>query len=232
MLIRKKFPIGLRSVFKNLRNGLLLGLNREIGYFRWLIRFKILRKFSSHVDTSRTGEVTYSLENFQNYTPLARIEYPLYLLRSIPNVKKDSLLIIGPRFETEFLIAMGLGWEKQNLRGLDLFSYSSFVDVGNMHSMPYENKVFDSVICSWTLSYSLDPQKLATEISRTTRSKGIVIIAVDKVKNSEIGLKGILQGNSRIQNGSSIHALFPGAKLLANFEPDTEGWTICALELP
>jgi len=232
VLRRENFPIGIRSVAKNLRSGLLLGLNREIGYFRWLIRFKILRKLNSHLDTSRTGEVDYSLENFRIYTPLVRIEYPLYLLRSIPNANKDSLLIIGPRFENEFLIAMGLGWKKQNLRGLDLFSYSNFVDIGNMHSMPYEDDLFDSVICSWTLSYSLEPQKLAAEISRTTKSKGIVIFAVDKVKESNGGLKGILQGNARIQNVSSIHALFPGAKLLANFEPETEGWTICALELP
>lgn len=99
-----------------------------------------------------------------------------------------------------------------------------------MHSMPYEDEFFDSVICSWTLSYSLEPQKLAAEISRTTKSKGIVIFAFGKVKASEKGLKGILQGNACIQNVSSILTHFPGAKLLANFEPESEGWTICALE--
>ena len=99
-----------------------------------------------------------------------------------------------------------------------------------MHSMPYEDEFFDSVICSWTLSYSLEPQKLAAEISRTTKSKDIVIFAFGKVKASEKGLKGILQGNACIQNVSSILAHFPGAKLLANFEPESEGWTICALE--
>lgn len=192
----------------------------------------MFRNLKSHIDMSRTGEVDYSLENFERYTPLDRIEYPLYLLRSIPNIKKESLLVLGPRFETEFLIAMGLGWERHQLHGLDLFSYSNFVDLGNMHSMPYENDLFDAVLCSWTLSYSLEPQKLASEIMRTTRSHGIVVIAVDKVKSDHVGLKGILQGDSRIQSIDSIRVLFPGSKLLAGFEPEIEGWTICALELP
>ena len=38
------------------------------------------------------------------------------------------------------------GFDPANIRGLDLISYSSMVDVGDMHDLPYEDDSFDIVI--------------------------------------------------------------------------------------
>ena len=71
----------------------------------------------------------------------------MFLLASIPDCERDSLLVIGPRYEPELLMAVGLGWNKDGVRGLDTFSYSPVVDVGDMHQLPYGDASFSSLIC-------------------------------------------------------------------------------------
>ena len=54
-----------------------------------------------------------------------------------------KVLSIGPRNEVELLNLVAHGFLPDNIRGLDLFSSSPWIDVCNMHNMPYPDNSFD-----------------------------------------------------------------------------------------
>lgn len=103
------------------------------------------------------------------------------LIRPVTEVETlgpdSKILVIGPRNENDLLILKGYGFRA--VRGLDLFSYSPWIDVGDMHQMPYEDGAFDAVLCGWTLSYSKAPKKAADELARVTRDGGVIGVAVE-----------------------------------------------------
>jgi hypothetical protein len=88
---------------------------------------------------------------------------------------QSEVLAIGVRYETDLLYLMAYGLP--NCRGLDLFSYSPWVDLGNMHAMPYGDNSFDAVLMGWTLAYSDDQRKAAAEIVRVGRNGGVVALS-------------------------------------------------------
>lgn len=90
--------------------------------------------------------------------------------------KTMKVLTVGPRTEAEILNLIGSGFQPQNIRGLDLLSYSPFVDVGDMHAMPYDDDSFDVVILGWVLGYSRDNAAVAAEVLRVARPGAFVLI--------------------------------------------------------
>jgi SAM-dependent methyltransferase len=157
----------------------------------------------------------------------------MFLLASIPDCDKDSLLVIGPRYEPELLMARGLGWRPEGIRGLDTYSYSPLIDVGDMHAMPYDDERFSGVICSWTLSYSSDPAVACKEMTRVLRPGGYVVVSMQKVPpDYDEPLDGVLRGVDRVQTLAQLDALFAGLTRVAGFEPQVEsgeeGHTIAA----
>lgn len=95
------------------------------------------------------------------------------------NMKTARVLSVGPRTEAEIYTLIACGFEPSNIRGLDLFSYSDFVDAGDMHAMPYEDNSFDIVILGWVLAYSNDQKKAAAEVLRVLRPGGIVAVGYE-----------------------------------------------------
>ena len=85
-------------------------------------------------------------------------------------------LSIGPRTEMELLSLIGQGFKPENVRGLDLISYSPWIDVGNAHDMPYEDNSFDVVVAGWVLVYSSDPAQICKEILRVARCGAVIAI--------------------------------------------------------
>jgi hypothetical protein len=59
---------------------------------------------------------------------------------------QSKVLVIGPRTESDILSLIGHGFSKENVRGLDLISYSPLVDLGDMHAMPYKDNEWDAVL--------------------------------------------------------------------------------------
>lgn len=101
-----------------------------------------------------------------------------------------KVLSIGPRVEGEIYNIIGHGFRKKNITGLDLFSYSPLIDVGDMHSMEFEDASFDIIICGWVLGYSDDRTAAAREILRVTKPGGLISVgnayaASDPVAQSE-----------------------------------------------
>ncbi|MGQ0550169.1 MAG: methyltransferase domain-containing protein [Armatimonadota bacterium] len=156
----------------------------------------------------------YSLEMLERGVTSDR---PLKLIRPlsvIDGIDKTSarVLSVGCRFETELLYLLGYGFRK--VRGLDLIAYSPWVDIGNMHGMPYADEVWDVVILGWVLSYSEMPERAVEEIVRVTRRGGIVAVAVSyypRFRLEEAEQTGRLVGaKERIQTVEGILRLFDG----------------------
>ncbi len=85
-------------------------------------------------------------------------------------------LSIGSRTEMELLSLVGQGLKPENVHGLDLISYSPWIDVGNAHDMPYDDNSFDVVVAGWVLVYSNDPGQICSEILRVARRGAAIAI--------------------------------------------------------
>jgi hypothetical protein len=124
--------------------------------------------------------------NLKTLHTAADLDRPMMLIRpllSIGRVARSTgemkVLSIGPRSEIEIFGLIASGFAVPNITGLDLFSYSPFVDVGDMHALPYANDSFDIVLLGWVLVYSKDQPAAAREVVRCCRHGGVVAIAAD-----------------------------------------------------
>ena len=217
------------------RSGICLAFPEQLGFPRWALRSRLGRRAPRQfVDPSgATAAKDYSKEWFSKYRPQRRVRFPLFLLASIPDVDKGSLLIIGPRYESEFFLARGLGWARAGLRGLDTFTYSTFVDLGDMHDMPFEDGSFGSVVCAWTISYSTQPAVAAAEMIRVVRPGGYVVLAVDKVEADTETVPEVLRGEGvRVQTLRQFDELFVGCERVAGFEPASRGQLVVGYRKP
>lgn len=101
-------------------------------------------------------------------------------LSVIETLGPDSrILSIGPRTEGELLNLVGHGFRPDNIRGVDLISYSPWVDLGNMHDLPYPDHAFDATVMSFVLSYSDRRERAAAEMVRVTRPEGLIAVGVE-----------------------------------------------------
>lgn len=87
-----------------------------------------------------------------------------------------KVLSIGPRTEMELLHLVAIGFQPGNITGVDLISTSPWIDLGDMHALPYPDRAFDVVISGWVLGYSKDPQAAVDEMARVTRDGGLVAV--------------------------------------------------------
>ena len=113
------------------------------GFYRYVLKnFKSLDQEGAHLgkDTLKynRGNVVHSIFKHERVQHIVR---PLLAIEDV-NHRLTSLkvLSIGPRSEAELLLYAGYGFTWKNIRGLDLFSYSPMIDVGDMHAMPYHTR--------------------------------------------------------------------------------------------
>lgn len=231
-VIRREQPL------RTLRSRMLVAFPWEIGYLRflWLTRGSRSAEAFEQPDQA-TKELDYSASYLTRYQPDRRVQWTMFLLASIPDCGKDSLLIIGPRYEPEILMAQGLGWDRSGIRGLDTFSYSPRIDLGDMHSLPYADASFSSIVCAWTLSYSDRPEVAAAEMQRVLRPGGYLVVSMQKVWDGYAEtLPGVRRGDDRIQTLGQLDGLYAGLERVAGFEPavapDEDGHTLAAYRKP
>jgi hypothetical protein len=127
--------------------------------------------------------------------------------------KTMKVLTVGPRTEAEILNLIGSGFQSQNIRGLDLLSYSPFVDVGDMHTMPYDDDSFDVVILGWVLGYSRDNATVAAEVLRVARPGAFVLIGCQYNPRTNTELNRVLaikKEPTRYQHTDDMVRLFDG----------------------
>jgi SAM-dependent methyltransferase len=66
-----------------------------------------------------------------------------------------------------------------NVRGLDLFSYSEMIDIGDMHETSYADASFDAVVLGWVISYSTAPSRLVEECKRIVKPGGYLAFGIE-----------------------------------------------------
>lgn len=144
-------------------------------------------------------------------------ERPDLLLRLLSTIgtvapERDRILFVGPRAESELLVARSYGFRRQNIRGLDLISYSRQVDLGDMHRMPYDDNAWNVFVLGWVLAYSENPAAACREIIRTARPGAVVAIGVQyhPLSPEEIGQQlGYIPGaKTRLESTQQILSLF------------------------
>lgn len=152
------------------------------------IRYVLRRRLSVWSgDKSETRWLEYSQSAFNKILirPLTRSVVPISLASSLlwPKVFDKKLLIIGPRYESDYFLALGYGFSKSHLTLIDHFSYSKLVTVGDGHSIQYPNDYFDVVIASWVLAYSKHQTLFLSEVRRVLKQDtGIAVITGDEDK--------------------------------------------------
>src|SRR6185437_2693474 len=184
-----------------------------------------IARLAQNPELGAHAALDYNLEALMTSADLDR---PLGLIRpimSIGRVARDvadlKVLSIGPRSEIEIFALLAFGFRAENITGLDLFSYSPFVDVGDMHSLPYADNSFDIVLLGWVLAYSREPAVVAREVSRVARDRAVLGISGDW-NNAAIAGE-IFRGTSTyIQSCEQILALFSGhvGQIYFRHDPD------------
>ncbi|MEO5921079.1 MAG: methyltransferase domain-containing protein [Pseudolysinimonas sp.] len=110
--------------------------------------------------------------------------YPVATIREQEGAT-GQVLIVGPRTEDDLLLARGLGM--RNVRGLDLFSYSKHIELGDIHKTTYPDDAFEAVILGWVIAYSANPAALIKECKRIVRPGGLLGFGIES--NIDIRLK-------------------------------------------
>ncbi|MBP6060427.1 MAG: methyltransferase domain-containing protein [Candidatus Pacebacteria bacterium] len=105
------------------------------------------------------------------------------LIRPLVSIERVSrkqnqlkVLSIGPRNEAEIFNLWAYGFSLKNITGLDLISYSPYIQIGDMHQMCFQSESFDIVIAGWVLVYSQNPELAAKEIVRVSKDQAIIAV--------------------------------------------------------
>ena len=142
---------------------------------RFFLTFRGVRELDEHGSISNT--VSHNLKSLRSYN--TRNEKLLLSCMCVEDLTDATCLVIGSRTEEEIFLFRGFGF--RDVSAVDILSYSPLIDLGDMHSLPYEDGSFDFVFCAYTLSYSDDPRKAAEEMARVTRDGGTLAIAIEYV---------------------------------------------------
>lgn len=207
------------KVFTTLRDALasllkIEAINRLMFRIRFLYFVQVRHRIRVSEDQGNVIKPEYSIAMLKRGITSDR---PLCLIRPlsvIAKVEKASakVLAVGCRFETELLYLLGYGF--RDVRGLDLISYSPWIDVGNMHEMPYRDGAWDVVLLGWVLSYSESPERAVQEVIRVAKNGAVIAVAVSYYpawQLDEAERRGTMIGKKeRIQTVDAILRLFDG----------------------
>jgi len=148
-------------------------------HVRYFYFTKIKRALRAYDDQLGVAEREHNFRAIHDGKPSDRILGLVLPLSVIDRMTPEStVLAVGCRYETDLLYLAAYGFSPRNIRGLDIFSYSPWVDLGNMHKMPYGDSSWDAVMLGWVLPYSSEPELAAREIVRVTRRGGLVAIGI------------------------------------------------------
>jgi len=154
-------------------------INNAVFWLRFFWYARIKRQVRSFQDESSVRAHGYSMDKIVLGRPTDRILRLIRPLASIDALNEEStVLSIGCRFETDLLYLVSYGFQPDKVRGMDMISYSPWIDLGNMHAMTYADSSWDCTVLGWVLAYSDTPQKACDELVRITRPGGVIALGV------------------------------------------------------
>jgi len=146
--------------------------------FIWLVHVrKRLRTFESPSEGVYENAIPHNLGGMKD-VDLARSNFLIRPL-SVIESRGPELLVIGPRTEGEILNLMANGFDRRHITAVDLISYSPWIQLADMHDLPFPDDSFDAVLLGWVLAYSDDRERAARELIRTTRDGGTIAVGVE-----------------------------------------------------
>ncbi|QLE59132.1 class I SAM-dependent methyltransferase [Nostoc sp. TCL26-01] len=158
---------------------LLVNVGRSIYFVDIMENLAVLESPTADVGKNAITHNLSAFENFQTFS-IPRVDRLIKPFSSIELLNSNSsILVIGPRSEDDLLCLLGYGFKHEKIRGFDLISYSPWVDLGDMHAMPYEDNSWDAVIVGWVFNYSKAPANAAQEIIRVARNGAIIAIGIE-----------------------------------------------------
>lgn len=149
------------------------------------IRWALLKRKARFVTTmdKAVGEqtVTYNFASLQQGDAFGMARRMSLLLYPVAAIFKDRLadirvLIVGPRTEEDIYWARSLGMF--HTEGLDLFSYSDLIKLGDVHNSGIADQSYDAVLLGWMISYSSDPELVIKECLRILKPGGLLGIGI------------------------------------------------------
>lgn len=148
---------------------------------RYIWLSMIRRRMSSLPAGSGVAETTVS-HNLRGLGDLA-VNRSLLLARPLSVLEHlgpdADLLVIGPRTEGELLALAAHGFRLDHITAVDLISYSPWVQLGDMHDLPFPVRSFDAVVLGWVLAYSEDRRRAVQEVLRVIRPGGLIAVGVE-----------------------------------------------------
>lgn len=138
-----------------------------------------LEGLRNDISSARSGRLIKVLSSLEHIRPLSLNQRPCGVMHDLDIEINVNVLCIGPRTEAEPLLMWAYGFNIDKIRSVDLISYSSLIDLGDMHKLPYDDKSFDVVFCACTLPYSNSPHKAANEMKRVAKTNGTFAIMLD-----------------------------------------------------
>ena len=194
-------------------------------WLRYLYYWRIRRRVKiADSESADPRTVEYNMSGVLNMLDSRRSNVLIRPLTLIESINSGSMILaIGPRTEGEILLLHAYGFEFENIRGLDLFSYSPWIDAGDMHKMPYSDSSFDAVMSSMVITYSVDQKLAAREMLRVVRPGGVIAINLTYVKEDEDESDPIIRSakaDLRPQSVAQLLQLFDGHDDCVYFQQD------------
>ncbi len=197
-------------------------------------------KISDDHDSIWDDAISHNLGGLDTFGAVARTNRlirPLYAIdRVFANARHLKALCVGPRTEMELLSLVGQGFQPGNIKGLDLFSYSPWIEVGNMHNMPFADNSFDVVIAGWVLTYSSDPERACREFLRVAGDRGIIAIGATALSAADQAVEPTGRSKIHYPRTDDLLKIFGDAvrNVYVRHEsesPDEEGRTIVIFDV-
>ena len=177
-----EFAFRMRKfVCQFLRVDVVRGVVASVRYIFFAVILRRMKTLEPSTGDVTVNTVSHNMKNVGTFYEfaVARSNLLLLPLSAIRLSKSAPVLSIGPRTEGELLNLMGMGFF--NFRALDLISYSPWVDLGDMHAMPYKDNQFGIVIMGWVIAYSNNRKKAAEEVLRVVCDGGIIAVGAEYV---------------------------------------------------
>lgn len=171
-------------------------LRTKLCKFRWKMLKGEMRFLDGLGPEVRQSVIEHNLSAFNHDAAfgcgnrMTTLMYPLSIL--IQDKTSAKILIAGPRTEDDIYLAKALGFV--NVKGVDLFSYSPYIELGDCHRLPYQDAEFDAVVMGWVIAYCGDPHLALREARRVLKPNGYLAIGWEWVpgrqKNDNLHIRG------------------------------------------
>ena len=105
--------------------------------------------------------------------------YPVIAYNSFYKIDKSKLkiLIVGCRTEDDIFWMRAYGFSQTF--GLDLFSYSKYIWLGDIHGTDFPDESFDVILLGWMIAYSKEPKTVVKECRRILKTGGLLGIGLE-----------------------------------------------------